>query len=195
MNRSNLILTLALGCSITARAGTYDATFNSGFANSGNVPAGSLSGWSDSETITSSQIYGTLSSITVNLDVAGGYNGSLYGYLEYNGVLVTLLNRSGVGTTSGGTPFGYGNSGFNVTFDSSAANNIHFYQNYSPTITGGQLTGTWAPDGTAISPLSSPASFNTPGGQTLSSFNGLNPDGTWTLFLATSPPVAVHRRF
>ena len=181
MKISSLILALVTGCGLVAQAGVYDSTFSSGFANSGNVPVGSTTGWSDSRTLSGET--GTIGSITVNLDISGGFNGSLYGYLTYDGVLVTLLNRVGV---SSGNSFGYTDSGFNITLDSTAANNVHAYQNYSPTINGsGQLTGTWAPDGNTISPLSSPASFNAnPSGTGLNSFNGLSPDGTWTLFLA-----------
>jgi hypothetical protein len=182
MKTRKLIPALVLGCSISAQAGTYDPTYSSGFANSGDIPIGNTAGWSDSETVTSSEVSGTISSITVNLDITGGYNGNLYGYLEYDGVLVTLLNRVGVSSSSA---FGYSDSGFNITFSSTAANNIHSYQNYSPIYGSGQLTGTWAPDGNTISPISPAADFNAnPGGTGLTSFNGLNPDGTWTLFLA-----------
>jgi hypothetical protein len=175
------ISVLLTGCCLIARAGVYDNTYSSGFANSGNIPVGNLSGWSDSEAISGET--GAISSITVNLDISGGFNGSLYGYLEYDGVIVTLINRVGV---QSGNSFGYTDSGFNITLDSSAANNIHSYQSGSYTINGsGQLTGTWAPDGNNISPLSSPSSFNAnPSGSGLASFEGLSPDGTWTLFLA-----------
>ena len=186
MKYSTLILALVTGCCLAARAGVYDNTFNSGFSSSGDIPLGNTAGWSDSRTLSGET--GTIGSITVNLDITGGFNGSLYGYLAYDGVIVTLLNRVGVGSTTGGsTPFGYGDSGFNITLSSSAANDVHFYQNVSGyNINGtGQLTGTWAPDGRGISPLSSPGSFDsTLGLQTLNSFNGLSPDGTWTLFLA-----------
>jgi hypothetical protein len=183
-----LFLAFIAACSFSARASlvnVYDNTFTS-FANGVNIPVGNLSGWSDSETLSGE--VGTITSISVNLDIAGGFNGALYGYLEYNGVLVTLLNRTGTGSaTPGSSPFGYANSGFDVTLSSSAANNIHFYQNVAGyNVNGnGQLTGTWQPDGSAISPLSSPASFDaSPGAQSLNSFDGLSPDGQWTLFLA-----------
>ncbi len=181
MEFPKLILAFLMGCCLAARAGVYDNTFNSGFANSGNILAANLSGWSDSETLNGET--GVISSITVNLDISGGFNGSLYGYLTYDGVLVTLLNRVGVNS---GNPFGYADSGFDITLSSSAANNIHSYQSGSYSINGsGQLTGTWAPDGNTVSPLSSAASFvSNPSGTGLNSFNGLSPDGTWTLFLA-----------
>jgi PEP-CTERM motif len=65
---------------------------------------------------------------------------------------------------------------------------FQYYQNfgYPASLNGsGQLTGTWQPDGVNIDPQSSPSLFSS-GAQTalLSSFDGSNPNGTWTLFLA-----------
>src|ERR1700722_8027395 len=79
MKHSTLILALVTGCCLAARAGVYDTTFNSGFANGGYVPEGNTAGWSSSETLSGET--GTISSISVNLDITGGFNGSLYGYL------------------------------------------------------------------------------------------------------------------
>jgi hypothetical protein len=181
--KSTLILMMLAGCCVTAEAGMFglNGSYTSlTFANGGDVPAGNTAGWSDSESV--SGITGNISSITVNLNISGGFNGSLYGYLEYDGVIVTLLNRVGV---SSGNAFGYSDSGFNITLDSSAANNVHSYQSGAYTLSGGQLTGTWAPDGNNGSPLGSPSSFSAnPSGTGLNSLDGLNPDGTWTLFLA-----------
>jgi len=63
-----------------------------------------------------------LTDITVTLDISGGYNGDLYGYLSYNGALVPLMNRVGV---NGSNPFGSADSGFAVTLVSSGYGNIH----------------------------------------------------------------------
>jgi hypothetical protein len=46
------------------------------------------------------------------------------------------------------------------------------------------LTGTWQPDGRAIDPQSSPSSFDSASRVGFESFDGMNPNGTWTLFLA-----------
>lgn len=127
-----------------------------------------------------------ISSLTVSLDITGGFNGDLYACLVGPaGGYAVLLNRAGVG---GGSAFGYGNAGFQVTFDDTASSSIHYYQSapggYS--INGnGQLTGVWQPDGEAVDPLSSPAAFDgQPRTALLSSFSGTSPNGTWTLFLA-----------
>jgi hypothetical protein len=94
-----------------------------------------------------------------------------------------LLNRSGISTN---TPFGYSDSGFNVTISDSAANSIQNYQNNSPTFNGnGQLVGIWQPGGLNIDPQSSLATFfNASQSAMLSSFTNTGPNGTWTLFLA-----------
>jgi hypothetical protein len=62
----------------------------------------------------------------------------------------------------------YGDPGFVITLSASGMADLHNYQDHSPSYNGnGQLIGTWQPDG--------------PG---FSSFNTLDPNGTWTLFLA-----------
>jgi hypothetical protein len=95
--------------------------------------------------------------------------------------LVVLLNRTGVVT---GNAFGYSDTGFNIILSSGGAN-IHNYQSSSPTYSGGQLNGTWAPDGRAIDPQSAPSVFDTAGtSPDLTVFNSLIPNGTWTLFIA-----------
>jgi hypothetical protein len=92
----------------------------------------------------------------------GGYNGDLYAYLTYDGTTVTLLNR--VGTGSGDAiqyTYGFSTSGFNnITLADGSASNIHNVQN--------PVSGTsYSPDGGS-----------------LASFNGMNPNGTWSIFFA-----------
>jgi hypothetical protein len=174
-----LICCFGLMLTITTQAGliTYSAP-------SGSIPDGSAVGWS--ATASASGYLPSITDVTVNLRFSGGYNGDLYAYLSYGSVLVPLLNRVGVTGTGGGDAFGYGDSGFyNVTLSSGAANDVHFYGNYSPSINGnGQLTGTWQPDGRNIDPQSTPASFDSASRVSFGSYNGLNPNGTWTLFIA-----------
>jgi subtilisin-like proprotein convertase family protein len=127
---------------------------------------------------------GVTASLTVALNLTGGFNGDLYAYLlSPQGSLVVLLNRTGM---SSGNSFGYGNSGFNITLDSAAGNNIHTYQSGSYSLNGGgQLTGTWAPDSRTLDPLAAPSAFDaTPTGNTLANLDGASPNGDWTLFVA-----------
>ena len=66
----------------------------------------------------------------------------------------------------------------NVVLNDAASVNLHSYGG------GGVPTGPYAPDGRNISPLSSPATFTlTSPSAMLDSFNGLNANGSWTLFI------------
>jgi subtilisin-like proprotein convertase family protein len=126
---------------------------------------------------------GLVTNVSVNLNITGGFNGDLYAYLAGpSGQFVVLLNR--VGLTSG-DPFGYLNTGFNITLDNSGAN-IHNYQSGGYSLNGGgQLTGTWNVDGRNISPLSSGSAFDAAStSANLTLLNNINPNGTWTLFLS-----------
>jgi hypothetical protein len=108
---------------------------------------------------------GPITSVNVDLDISGGYNGDLYGYLalqDANGNTATeiLLNEIG---TSPSNPFGSSGSGLDVILSDSGTVNGSIH--WAP----GIPTGTWLPD-----------SPNTLDG----TFGGLTADGTWTLFLA-----------
>ena len=148
------------------------------------IPDGNPTGLASSANL--SGLSGVVSSIQVNLDVTGGFNGDLYAYLAGPaGGFVVLLNRPGV---TGSNPFGAGDTGFNITL-SDGAYNLHNYQlssAYPSALNGtGQLTGTWAPDGRNLDPLSAGSVFDSTTPTTaLTVFDGGTPDGTWTLFMA-----------
>ena len=179
MKRQLIICLLALIMGWTAQGGIIYGSF----ANSGNIPDGSPSG--SAATASASGFLPTISDISVKLNISGGYNGDLYAYLSYGGVLVPLLNRTGATGTGAGDAFGYGDTGFNVTLSSAGAHDVHSYGDYSPSFNGsGQLTGTWQPDGRAIDPQSAPGSFDSASRVNFGSYNGLNPNGTWTLLVA-----------
>jgi hypothetical protein len=168
---------------LSSHAAVYTLNYDSGFANSGVIPDGNATGWADSRTV-SGISEASITDISVKLNVSGGFNGDLYAYLSYNGVLVPLLNRVGVTGTGGGNSFGYSASGFNITL-SSTGNDVHFYGANSPSFNGnGQLTGAWQVDGRAIDPNSSPGDFDSASRVTFSGYNGMNPNGAWTLFFA-----------
>ena len=164
-------LVLALCNSAPAAMYTYNYSVNQA------IPDNSIVGLTDSHSL--SGLLFQITDVRVTLNLSGGYNGDLYGYLRLNdSPLVVLLNRVGV---TGSDPDGYADSGFSVTLAASASHDIHFYQDFSPTYNGnGQLTGTWQADGRS-DPLSSSRG-------SLTDFNGLNPNGTWTLFFADQSP-------
>jgi subtilisin-like proprotein convertase family protein len=160
---------LALAFCASAHGGLY--TFNYGV--NATIPDNSIIGLTDAHAV--SGLDSPITDIRVSLNISGGFNGDLYGYLRLNGSpLVVLVNR--VGMTSS-NPDGYANSGMLVTLSASAAYDIHSYQSFSPSYnSSGQVTGTWQADG-RTSPLDTSRG-------SLSAFNGLDPNGTWTLFFA-----------
>ena len=177
-------LTFALGLSLNVQAS------DSFFFNTGNVtiPDNDPNGCQDSRDLTG--ISGTISDVEVTLNISGGFNGDLYVWLSHGTGLSILLNRVGVSSSSS---VGYGNTGFgpdaqqnNFTFDDQATQDVHFYQASSYTLNAnGQLTGMWQPDGRILDPESSASSFDTaPRSNLLNVFNGLDPNGEWTLFAA-----------
>lgn len=157
-----------------------------------SIPDNDPSGTSTSGSV--SGILGPIVSIQLTLDLVGtptAFNGDYYIALSSSSGqgLAVLVNRVGVmtqGTTTNSV--GYGDNGMQVTFSDTAAHDIHFYQNYSPSYNGyGQLTGTWQPDGEYLNPLGDPSQYdNAESDQTamLSSFDGQSPDQTWTLYMA-----------
>jgi len=173
MKKSALLSGLLLSVSLSAQAALYTVNYT---PSDGNIPDGNLSGWSDTRTVSGITWGNAILNVQVDLNITGGYNGDLYAYLSYGGVLVPLLNRVGVGT---GNAFGYENAGMNITLkDGGAGGDIHWY--------GGAAvpTGTYAPDGRTISPLSTPSSFDAAGTVGFSALNNMSPNGDWTLYFA-----------
>jgi hypothetical protein len=148
-------------------------TFNPGtdpLRDYGAIPDGGMSGWMDTRTISGAGS-APITGLTVTLNVSGGFNGDLYAFLNYSDgvhapVLVPLLNHVG---TSGSNPIGYSDHGFQITLSDSAAWDVHTYQTalggYSLNGVNGPLTGAWKPE------------------EDLSAFNGLNPNGNWSLYM------------
>src|SRR6185436_8524998 len=172
---------LALATSFAANAGAtlYTFNFTNGFANAGAVPDGNTTGWFDTRNV-SGVVDPSINDVNVSLNISGGFNGDFYAYLAHGTDFAILLNRPG---RTAGNSFGYGNSGLNIILDDSAANgDIHTYQlvgSYSTLIANGSA---WSPDGRNINPLQT---LDTDGRtSTLSQFNGLSPNGDWTLFVA-----------
>jgi len=128
------------------------------------IPQGNPVGITESETFTGLNL-GSISGVDVQLNISGGYNGGLYGYLEYQAAAggtatEVLLNQVG---TSPSNPLGSSGAGFNVTLSDSGTVNGDIHG------ATGIPTGVWQPD--------SPVSLD-------STFGGMSADGTWTLFIA-----------
>src|SRR6266851_2341211 len=173
-----LALALAGGLSASAQTTTTTTNFNVGIG----VPDDQPSGVASAQTVSTPIAYVT--GLKVSLKLTGTWNGDLYCYLTHSSGYTVLLNRVGRRSTSS---LGYGDEGFNVTFDDASTNgDIHIYRrtlstNESMSISGA-LTNVWAPDGRTANP----ATVLDTSSRTalLSSFNGLNPNGEWVLFVA-----------
>lgn len=119
--------------------------------------------------------------VTVDVETDGGFNGDLYAYVTHNSGFAVLLNRPGK-IESGGV--GYLDSGIAVTFDDTApSGDFHRYREVTGTDpVPSPVTGLWQPDGRLVSPVDVVESDPREG--MLSSFEGLDPNGRWTLFIA-----------
>jgi hypothetical protein len=156
-------LTLAaVAVTQAANASLYTTNWNSGFANSGVVPDNNFSGWSDTRTVGAIPA-GTFTSLSVALQLTGGWNGDLYAYLVHSSGFSVLLDRVGAPDVG---PFGYGDAGMNVNL-AATGSSIHGYGGGN--VFSSTPTGTWMTDNTSGS---------------LGSFLSTSPNGTWSLFIA-----------
>ena len=184
-----LVLALAGGLAASAQA-----AYN--FYNAGNlsatIPDNDFNGYQN--TLTLSGLAGSIADVNLTLNLSGGFNGDLYAFVTHNHTTAVLLNRVGRGSSSN---VGYPDAGFgpdglsnSFTFDDQAGNDVHLYRTFSYTLNGsGQLTGSWQPDGWALDPGAASGSFDTASRSSLlAAFNGMDPNGDWTLFLADVSP-------
>jgi subtilisin-like proprotein convertase family protein len=156
-----------------AHAAVYEYNYDGASQVNLAIPDGNPGGVVSKLTINDE--IGTIQDVNVYLNISGGYNGDIYGYLVApNNSYAILLNRIGRDT---GTPFGNTGSGIVVNLDDGVdptVDNIH-------SAAFGTVTGTYAPDGRTANPAS--VVFGDSVTQTLSDING-SASGTWTLFLA-----------
>jgi subtilisin-like proprotein convertase family protein len=155
------------------------------WTGSQSVPDNNASGVAFSFNVSDSAI--SITDIVVTLDMAGGFNGDLYAYLSHGDGFAVLLNRAG---RTSANDFGYANPGLAASFTGSALADIHLYQANTPSYNvSGQLTGTWGADGRDVDPLS--ALDTTPRIATLAGFNGMNPNGDWTVYFQDASPGGI----
>ena len=183
MSLRTLLQTGLLAAAVTAaplQAAVFSQSWTTGFAGSGAIPDGNATGWFDSRNVTL-PAGEFIVDVDVLVNVSGGWNGDLYGYLTTPSASAPaiLLNRPGVTSAA---LLGYEDSGLSLRFDDAAANDIHFY-GLVPGFDAAILNGSsWQPDGRAVDPM-----FTTGAevrGADLSRFNGMSGSADWVLFLA-----------
>jgi subtilisin-like proprotein convertase family protein len=184
-------LALALACGIRASAQTSTTTTN--FTDGRVIPDASASGLASTKFV--STPISQMTDLNVTLKINGTFNGDLYAYLTHSSGRTVLLNRAGKRASS---DLGYGDDGLNVTFDDSSTNgDAHIYRytinggSHNPPLPAGTpWTGVWSPDGRTNSPLT--VLDTDTRAALLNSFNGLNPNGEWVLFVADLESGDVH---
>jgi subtilisin-like proprotein convertase family protein len=172
--KTKLILSAVLATALTSQASVFSYSTSPGASVPDANPAGYVSTISVGNILANNGGNGdTLRNVSVTLNLSGGYNGDLYGYLvSPDGGLAILLNR--IGRTSGNA-FGNSGAGMNITLDDSAVtSDIH-------SAASGVLSGSYNTDARAVSPLTVLDSDSRTA--TLAGLTGAG-TGTWTLFLA-----------
>lgn len=148
MKTLKIIILMALLAAVSPPWLHAQTTESFTFTTNRFVPDGNAAGLSDVRNVYSA--VGTISSLKVGLKITGEFNGDLYGYLRHSSGFVVLLNRAGKTASDN---YGYGGSGFDVTFQTGAANgDIHVYQNVITPADGSPLTGIWEVDGRTVDP-------------------------------------------
>jgi subtilisin-like proprotein convertase family protein len=182
MKFSPLLLGLPLALSAVGLQAQLTETYS--YTPNLALPDGNATGLSDAHLISGSAIT-AIGSLTVGLQITGNFNGDLYVYLRHEtetspGNFLTdgfavLLNRVGRTLLNG---FGYADNGLTVTLSDSAVNgDIHNYQSVTPDPGSPTI---WWPDPRNVDP--STVLDTSPRTSPLSGFNGLSPNGRWTLF-------------
>jgi len=164
---TTLAVVLGSRLSVTAGIMTSDfttsdgRTFLAGSASGSQIiPDNTPTGVSYSMNLSTLGVADSLTSISVTLNLSGGYNGDIYAYLSHGSQISTLLNGPSAGLSS---------SAMNITFNEGTGSAI-------PTTSSANLTGNY----TAYSDL---ATFNNtdPNGNWTLFFADLNPGDTSTL--------------
>lgn len=152
------------------------------FAVNEAVPDNNELGYSDTQEISDFDVDDVILSLNVNFKLSGtpdAFNGDFFAYLSSdNGGYAVLLNRVG---RTGLNLSGYSDNGFDITFSAGAPDDIHLYQEVTNGFAG-PLTGSWQVDGRATDPSS--VLDGDPRTATLNSFSNLNPNASYTLFVA-----------
>jgi len=165
------LATLALTMLLPLAAGAA-ATLNYSYVVNMQIPDNSGIGLVSTQRVTAPII--PISGVSVQLTMTGGWTGDLYAYLTHDTGFTVLLNRPG---RSLAETFGSGATDLTITFDDSAPTDIH-----TGIPNSGSVAGGYQPDGRSIDPDN--VLDTTPRTAFLSSFNGLDANGEWSVYVA-----------
>jgi subtilisin-like proprotein convertase family protein len=165
----SLLIAFLLGCGVASATTVISETWEIG----ATVPDHSTLGWSDTRYIESTA--GSILDVQVHLKISGGFNGDLYAYLAHESGFAILLNRPG---RTAANPDGSFTTGIDAVFASAAGLDAHLADSFA---------GTFQPDGRNISPYL--VTDESPRTALLTSFEGGDSWGYWTLFVADLSPM------
>lgn len=165
---------LCSACVLLPLAASAATTFTGTWNVSAVIPDNDDVGYSNTQNISDPGMT-EITGITVDLTFSGGWNGDLYAYLVHDSGFSVLLNRPGRSISA---PDGSATVGMDITFDDNAGSDIHT----AIPMSGGPVSGTFQPDGRITDPLLVLSGDSRPA--MLSSFIGLNANGSWTIFVA-----------
>jgi subtilisin-like proprotein convertase family protein len=169
------LIALLLPAGVQAAGSAIDLT--SSWSGTLIVPDNDAIGVSSTLTVSAPGV-DRIESVMLQLEIDGGWNGDLYGYLVHDGLLAMLLNRPGKTLAN---PGGFGSAGMTVTFSDLAAGDIHL-----TLPDGGVPTGFFQPDGRLTDPLD--VLDTDARAALLEVYTNADPNGAWTLFLADQGP-------
>jgi len=155
-------------------AATVADQFN--FTLNAAIPDNNPIGFSDTRPV--STAITSITGVTIQLSMSGGWAGDLFAYVTHASGFAVLLNRPGRTLEN---LAGSGVSEFTITFDDNAPFDIH-----TAIPSSGSLVGVFQPDARTIDPDDS--LDTSPRSAFLSSFQGLDANGEWTLFVADVVP-------
>lgn len=168
--------------SITVNGAGGSDTFDFNGVNL-EIPDNNPAGVADQRTISTAVT--SVTSIVVRIKTAPvgeatsyPFNGDYYVSLTHGGAYAVLMNRVGRGIN--GSQYGYFDEGVDILLDDQAPADVHTYRNVTGVLPlGTPLTGSWQPDGRNVDPHQ--VLHTDPRTKLLSSFNGLNANGDWSI--------------
>lgn len=167
--KSLAILAILAAATISARAAT---TASGTYLVNADVPDASAIGLSSTQQFSSSIT--VITGLEIGIHIAGGWAGDLYAYLSHEGGIAVLLNRPG---RSLAQPDGSGAGDLVLLFRDGAPTDVH-----TGLPASGAVIGEFQPDGRLVDPADS--LDTSPRGAFLSAFQGMDPNGEWTLYIA-----------
>jgi hypothetical protein len=163
-------LALLTGVSGPLQAATTTGQFD--FIVGTAIPDNDALGFTDTRSI--STTITSITAVTIQISMEGGWSGDMYAYVTHASGFAVLLNRPG---RKLGDLIGSGVDELVIEFGDNALTDVH-----TALPSSGAVTGFFQPDARNIDPDDS--LDTTPRTAFLSSFNGVDANGDWTLFVA-----------